>query len=230
MKNRISYIITLAAAFCFLFAMTSFAIGNAGITSLTASATKTSVTVSGTTEENTVVAVAVQVKSGDNIVAMQSFDTVGTTFAGTIDNLTLPAGQTLTVRAANYDGSDWFTTTVTVQDDPQPIPPSDGGSIRTYKEGWVEDSIGWWYRRADGTWPANCWVQLPWQGGMEWYHFGPDGYMQTGWFTDADGYVYYLWPIRGEILGRMVSGPQLIGGVPFNFNTVHDGHFGALIK
>ena len=30
------------------------------------------------------------------------------------------------------------------------------------------------------------------EGTMFWYHFGADGYMDTGWFKDTDGNWYYL--------------------------------------
>ncbi len=51
--------------------------------------------------------------------------------------------------------------------------------IRTWKqeEGWVRDGIGYWYRNADGSYPANCWRVIH----HHWYLFNRDGYMMTGW-------------------------------------------------
>ena len=40
-----------------------------------------------------------------------------------------------------------------------------GGS--TQQAAWVKDSVGWWYRFADGTYPTNGWLQINGQ----WYCF-----------------------------------------------------------
>lgn len=53
--------------------------------------------------------------------------------------------------------------------------------------GWVKNDRGWWYQKADGTYPASCWFEINGQ----WYLFDQDGYMLTGW-QKADGYWYYL--------------------------------------
>lgn len=52
---------------------------------------------------------------------------------------------------------------------------------------WVCDDTGWWYRRADGTWPRSAWEKID----GEWYLFSEDGYMRTGW-AYAEGAWYYL--------------------------------------
>ena len=67
---------------------------------------------------------------------------------------------------------------------------------------WMHNSTGWWYRHADGSWPADAWEKI---GGL-WYHFGPDGYMQTGWLYDG-GVWYYLQPS-----GAMATGWAKVGG------------------
>ena len=52
---------------------------------------------------------------------------------------------------------------------------------------WVQEADGrWWYRRADGSYPAGQWMELD----GEWYFFGADGYMQTGWIA-WEGKEYY---------------------------------------
>ena len=43
--------------------------------------------------------------------------------------------------------------------------------------GWVRTGIGYWYQRADGTYPANQWCII----NHHWYLFNSDGYMMTGW-------------------------------------------------
>lgn len=45
------------------------------------------------------------------------------------------------------------------------------------KIGWVRDNIGFWYRRADGSYPANKWCVI----NHHYYLFNRDGYMVTGW-------------------------------------------------
>ena len=79
-----------------------------------------------------------------------------------------------------------------------------GRSVAT----WVKDSIGWWYRYADGTYPKNQWLKLD-----AWYYFNAKGYalksewifyknkwyylksdcrMATAEWQEVDGYWYYL--------------------------------------
>lgn len=51
------------------------------------------------------------------------------------------------------------------------------------KVGWITDAIGTWFRRTDGTWPANEWCIK----NNRYYLFNRDGYMMTGWHRwDAD--------------------------------------------
>lgn len=61
---------------------------------------------------------------------------------------------------------------------------------------WVQDSIGWWFKKLDGSYPRNEWVMIK----NKWYHFDEVGYMQTGWL-DLNGVKYYLNPD-----GAMISG------------------------
>lgn len=55
---------------------------------------------------------------------------------------------------------------------------------------WIQDTYtgGWKYKFSDGTYATNEWVEVD----RRWYHFDSDGIMQTGWFTDVDGIMYYL--------------------------------------
>ena len=52
---------------------------------------------------------------------------------------------------------------------------------------WQREQNGWWYRKADGSYPVNDWLK----DGESWYYFNQDGYMKTGWFQ-YDGIWYYL--------------------------------------
>ena len=66
---------------------------------------------------------------------------------------------------------------------------------------WVTDAKGWWYRRADGSWPAGEWLLLD-----AWYRFDDDGYAATGW-REVGG----KWYLLGDDC-RMLTGWQLVGG------------------
>ncbi|WP_026429832.1 leucine-rich repeat protein [Schaalia georgiae] len=79
---------------------------------------------------------------------------------------------------------------------------------------WVRDSVGWWYRFGDGTYPRGQalvidgatyrfdesghartgWVR---DGGY-WFHHGASGAMSTGWLVDG-GAWYYLIPGWGAM-------------------------------
>jgi hypothetical protein len=49
--------------------------------------------------------------------------------------------------------------------------------VKTTKTGWIKDKVGWWYKRADGSYPKNEWEKID----GKWYHFDLNGYMETGW-------------------------------------------------
>ena len=54
-------------------------------------------------------------------------------------------------------------------------------------EGWVQNSTGWWWRNADGSYPMNTWKEID---GKQ-YYFGSDGYMLSNTYTQ-DGYFVGL--------------------------------------
>ena len=103
------------------------------------------------------------------------------------------------------------------------------GDMSLYSDSyWVENETGWWYRLPDGTWPAGQWCRLPYQSVVEWYYFDENGYMVTGWFTDADGSQYYLSPVSDGLKGHMVVGWQQIDGNWHYFKEESDGTRGSL--
>lgn len=68
-----------------------------------------------------------------------------------------------------------------------------------YEVGWHHDNNGWWYRRPDGTYPANKWCVI----NHHWYLFNKDGYACTSWHRwngsvcdpdDGSGDWYYFDP------------------------------------
>ena len=68
--------------------------------------------------------------------------------------------------------------------------------------GWEQDSSGWKWENADGTYAQNSWVWDDWNhdGTQECYYFGDDGYMlyntvtPDGWFVDSSG----AWVVPGQ--------------------------------
>ena len=56
-------------------------------------------------------------------------------------------------------------------------------------QGWKQNSKGWWYQNADGSYPANKWSQI---NGV-WYYFDANGYMlANSWVKDSKGDWYYV--------------------------------------
>jgi len=68
---------------------------------------------------------------------------------------------------------------------------------------WVQDEKGWWYKRADGSYPKNSWGYEAYNGKSYWYYFLDSGYMATGWM-DVNGSKYYLFPNSDGWKGRML--------------------------
>ena len=71
----------------------------------------------------------------------------------------------------------------------------------TTTEGWQKDSTGWWYRYADGTWPASKWLK----DGGKWYYFGSDGYMVANQWQLYKGCLYYLGSDGAMVTGKNVK-------------------------
>ena len=67
---------------------------------------------------------------------------------------------------------------------------------------WILSSAGWWYRNADGSYPANAWQFID----NQWYYFNGAGYMVTGWQLLGNTWYY----LSGS--GAMLTGWQYLGG------------------
>ena len=107
--------------------------------------------------------------------------------------------------------------------DPTPAPdPAPAPEPTPLSGQWVSDSVGWWYRYADGSYPAGRAVQI----GSSIYRFGADGYMRTGWVSEAGSWFYHdasgaqasgwvwdgsSWYYLDPATGRMVTGWLLDG-------------------
>ena len=95
--------------------------------------------------------------------------------------------------------------------------------------GWHQDSNGWWYQNADGSYLRNCWkcidgnwyyftdsgyVKTGWlEDGANWYYFSKDGYMKTDWLQDGGNWYYFSKD------GYMKTGWVLVDGTWYYFNS-----------
>lgn len=84
-----------------------------------------------------------------------------------------------------------------IDDDPQPVPapsqtpapaPSQTSIPQQQTGEWVWGARGWWYRYADGSYPAGTAVTI---GGRV-YRFDAAGYMRVGWVRDNGAWYYHL--------------------------------------
>ena len=85
---------------------------------------------------------------------------------------------------------------------------SSSGGFSSRRPGWSSDgSSGLWrYYDVNGSYVRNAWRQVSENGVLIWYHFGADGYMNTGWFLDTDRNWYYLNPVSDGTKGAMKTG------------------------
>lgn len=67
---------------------------------------------------------------------------------------------------------------------------------------WISDALGWWWRNADGTYPASTSMRI----GGELYRFDARGYMVTGWASENGHWFYY------GVSGAQASGWVSVGG------------------
>ena len=93
---------------------------------------------------------------------------------------------------------------------------------------WVPDNRGWWFKYQDGTWPKSQWLELEWNGVKNWYYFGADGYMVTGWYQDG-GKWYYLHPKADGTRGYMYTGWHQIADNWYYFRVTAGGPKGSLV-
>lgn len=107
---------------------------------------------------------------------------------------------------------------------------------------WEKDTAGHW-RFSGSHRYVNEWAYIanPYadtskgQEGASWFHFGHDGIMDTGWFTDHDGRIYYLNPISDNTLGRMLTGWHWLRGQDgllrcYYFEEKSNGYRGMLYQ
>ena len=82
-------------------------------------------------------------------------------------------------------------------------------------EGWKQNTKGWWYQNADGSYPANKWEKI----NGKWYYFDANGYMVNGWKSIGGKWYYF----GGANDGAMKSGWQPLGGKWYYLGEAEDG-------
>lgn len=75
-------------------------------------------------------------------------------------------------------------------------------SVRANAE-WKKDCNGWWNTEGD-SWSIG-WRLIDGQ----WYYFGQDGYMKTGWIQDSNGKWYYLNSDGSMVNNTTIDGYEL---------------------
>ena len=88
-------------------------------------------------------------------------------------------------------------------------------SINVVNPGWKKDSVGYWYRNPNGTYPYNQWKKID----GAWYYFNLSGYRVTGWKM-LGGTWYFM-----QRDGKMLTGAGTIGGKNYYFTSS-----GAMVK
>ena len=86
--------------------------------------------------------------------------------------------------------------------------------------GWQQLNNKWYYFDPTNAWTITGWFQS--SIGL-WYYFDQDGAAQTGWQT-IDNHKYYFDPTNAW----MLVGLQKINGNYYDFQSTHDGYYGAL--
>lgn len=84
--------------------------------------------------------------------------------------------------------------------------------------GWRKDKKGWWYRNADGTWPANAWKKLD-----AWYWFDAKGYAVANCWKQLKN-KWYLFDKNC----RMLTGWAMWKKKWYYLNTAAEGTEGSM--
>ncbi|MEY8354712.1 hypothetical protein AALB39_15325 [Lachnospiraceae bacterium 54-53] len=107
---------------------------------------------------------------------------------------------------------------------------------------WTQTANGKWIFASNRTY-TNEWAYIsnPYAAGSQekasWFLFDKDGFLMTGWHTDAEGNAYYLRAASDGTQGQMLTGWQYIPGEGgdaaegawYYFNPVSDGTRGKLV-
>ena len=79
--------------------------------------------------------------------------------------------------------------------------------------GWNQNTTGWWWENADGSYVVNNWVQ----DAGKWYFMDGNGYMSCGWIWDNGNWYF------ADASGAMLTGWVRVDGAVYYLNPVSDG-------
>ncbi|WP_077609908.1 hypothetical protein [Clostridium sp. Marseille-P2415] len=107
---------------------------------------------------------------------------------------------------------------------------------------WTQTANRKWIFASNRTYTDEwAYISNPYATGIQekasWFRFDKDGFMMTGWYTDADGNIYYLKSHSDGTQGQMLTGWQYIPGEAghavegawYYLNPVSDGTRGKLM-
>nr|WP_314461165.1 hypothetical protein [uncultured Clostridium sp.] len=99
---------------------------------------------------------------------------------------------------------------------------------------WTQAGNGKWIFASDRIYTDEwAYISNPFATGDQekasWFRFDKDGFMVTGWQTDADGITFYLKSTSDGTQGQMLTGWQNIEGIWYYLNPVSDGTRGKLL-
>lgn len=77
------------------------------------------------------------------------------------------------------------------------------------REGWQKNSTGWWYQKADGSYPSDNWFKV----GTEWYWFDERGYCLMSTWRKINNQWYWF-----DERGTMTIGWKNIAGSWYYFH------------
>lgn len=100
---------------------------------------------------------------------------------GTIGNLFYTANWK---RNVSFDNNSDFDDDLSSGKNNYNLKPID--TVTSFTGKWIQDQIGWWYKNADGSYPANKWQFI----NDKWYFFNKAGYMVTGWILSNNKWYY----------------------------------------
>lgn len=78
-----------------------------------------------------------------------------------------------------------------------------------FKEGWQKNATGWWYQKADGSYPSDNWFKV----GTEWFWFDERGYCLMNTWRKINNQWYWF-----DDRGAMTIGWENIAGSWYYFH------------
>ena len=102
----------------------------------------------------------------------------------------------------------------------------------------MEEDGRWRLKNEAGQYSTDTWVPAinPYanvdagQLAYGWFRFDENGYLMTGWYTDAQGNRFYLNTSSDNTKGLMMTGWHLIDGDYYYFNETADGTMGRMYQ